>query len=289
LYGYGSYDVFNENPVILDNNIIKVRKTPILSWNHPTDYSESIFGIVKPSVEIFFRNEITGSWDLVPQSFIRNIDCKNGTIEFKPRSMPGVSSNIRVNYTVKNKDILIRQVDGNPVPINPFLNSVDYKRPLYIYILPKKLYVFSNIDKRYIPIKEYQGSNSVNYTYDSEIFNKSSKKYDPFALPIAVISTNGNPRNKIPNYTDVRTRGGGLVDDVSIVELMEYDNDVLYNWDVYPPSAMAYPNGGYVIIRIPREVENNFVDRTEVYDIIRSNLTAGVVFELQDLEGNSWS
>ena len=289
IYGYGSYDVTNENPVIIDNDRIQIRRTPILSWNYPTDYSDSIFGIVKPVIEVYFMNENTGSWDLVPQRNIKNIDCYNGIVEFKARTMPSLSSKIKVNYSVENKDILIRQINGNPVPINPFLNQVDYKKPIYIYILPKKISVFDLSVKGYIPVDDYEESNYVNYTYDSEIFNKKSNLYNPFALPIAVISTNGNPRNKIPNYTDVRTRGGGLVDDVSIVELMEYDSNVLYNWDVYPPSAMAYPNGGYVIIRIPREVENNFTDTSEVYDIIRSNLTAGVVFELQDLEGNSWS
>jgi hypothetical protein len=289
IYGYGSYDISNENPTIIDNERIQLNKAPILSWNHPTNYSESIFGIVKPVVVVYFKNRNTGSWDVVPENYIKNIDCFNGVIEFIPRVLPSELSEIKVDYSVENKDILIRQIDGSPVPINPFLNNVDYKKPLYIYILPRKVYTFDNFSKKYIFINDYENTNSVNYTYNSDIFNKKSTSYNPFALPIAIISINGNPNNKIPHYIDVRTRGGGLVDDVSIVELMEYSPDVLNNWDIYPPSSMAYPNGGYVIIRIPREVENNFLNKTEVYEIIRSNLTAGVVFELQDLEGNSWS
>lgn len=289
IYGYGSYDVYAENPIILDNERIQLRKTPVLAWNHPTDYDDSIFGIIKPVVEVYFMNTITGSWDKVPSYDIRNIDCANGIVEFKPRKMPSISTMIRVNYSVENKDLLIRQINGDPIPLNPFLNVVDYKKPMYIYLLPKKIYVYDESVKNYSLIESYNSSSSVMFTYDSNIFNKASSLYNPFALPISVISTSGNPRNKIPNYRDIRTRGGGLVDDVSIVELMNDNSNVLYNWDIYPPSAMAYPNGGYVIIKIPREVENNFLDRTEVYDIVRSNLTAGVVFDLQDMEGNSWS
>jgi len=289
IYGYGSYDVVNENPVILDNEKISLRNTPLLSWNYKTDYLNSNFGIVKPIVKVYFRNSLTGDWDLVPEYNIRNIDCESGVIDFVPRSMPSVQSDIRVDYSVRSKDILLRQVDGSEIPLNPFLNDIDYTRPLYIYILPRKIYSLDSSSGSFKLIEDYESLNSVNFTYETDIFNKQLSSYNPYALPIAVISTNGNPRSKIPPYRDVRTRGGGIVDDVSIIELMNNNSSVLYNWDVYPPSSMTYPNGGYIVIKIPRAVEDNFLDKSEVYDIIRSNLTAGVAFDLQDEDGNSWS
>jgi hypothetical protein len=59
-------------------------------------------------------------------------------------------------------------------------------------------------------------------------------------------------------------------------------------WDVYPPDQHAYSKGGFIIIKMPKEVLNNFTNEFELYSIIRRNITAGVVFKLQDMEGNDW-
>jgi len=64
---------------------------------------------------------------------------------------------------------------------------------------------------------------------------------------------------------------------------------ILSHWDVYPPEGAAYTKGGYVVIRIPEEVKNNFIDPEEIYQIIESNLTAGVAYELQNMNGEPWS
>ena len=50
----------------------------------------------------------------------------------------------------------------------------------------------------------------------------------------------------------------------------------------------AYPKGGYVVVKIPKLVKKNFTNPDEVYTIVRNNITAGVVFELQDMEGKDW-
>jgi hypothetical protein len=52
--------------------------------------------------------------------------------------------------------------------------------------------------------------------------------------------------------------------------------------------TFLHPNGGYVIIQIPQEVMSNFNSRDEVYNIVRNNLTAGVSFDIQDVDGNDW-
>jgi hypothetical protein len=33
---------------------------------------------------------------------------------------------------------------------------------------------------------------------------------------------------------------------------------------------------------------SNFNSRDEIYSIVRNNLTAGVSFDIQDLDGNDW-
>ncbi|MFN9110217.1 MAG: hypothetical protein ACK5XN_09130, partial [Bacteroidota bacterium] len=57
---------------------------------------------------------------------------------------------------------------------------------------------------------------------------------------------------------------------------------------VYTGKGYIYPNGGYVIVKIPKEVKSYFESEEQLYSVIRSNLTAGVSFDVQDLEGNDW-
>jgi hypothetical protein len=104
-----------------------------------------------------------------------------------------------------------------------------------------------------------------------------------------MIYVTNNPYNKIPALTDIRVRGGGIDDSQPITKLMDMHFRVTSHWDVYPPSGKAYAKGGYVIIRIPSSVNDHFLDKSEIHKIIRNNLTAGVVYDLQDLDGNSWS
>ena len=76
--------------------------------------------------------------------------------------------------------------------------------------------------------------------------------------------------------------------DINISELSDTINNITSFWDIYPPQGNAYTKGGYVIIKIPNEVKNNFNDIKEINEIIENNLTAGVVYEIQDMNGNTW-
>jgi hypothetical protein len=42
------------------------------------------------------------------------------------------------------------------------------------------------------------------------------------------------------------------------------------------------------MVKIPSIVKKNFINPEEVYDIVRDNLTAGVVFDLYDTDGKDW-
>jgi hypothetical protein len=43
-----------------------------------------------------------------------------------------------------------------------------------------------------------------------------------------------------------------------------------------------------VIIKIPDAVKDNFKSIEEIYDIVNRNITAGVGFEIQNLDGVAW-
>jgi hypothetical protein len=73
-----------------------------------------------------------------------------------------------------------------------------------------------------------------------------------------------------------------------LVKESENNRNILSFNDVKSGKGMLYPNGGYVIIQIPKEVIDNFRNINDIYDIVRSNLTAGVSFDIQDMDGNDW-
>jgi|694.fasta_scaffold06622_2 hypothetical protein len=298
IYGSAYTDIYDESPVLIDDKNIRLRKTPLLAWNHKTNYKGSIVGIVRPELYVYIRENINANWVRIKDSQIRDINCYSGVVEFISRIIPNDPDLIKVSYTTQNKDKLIKHVDGVPVPLNPVLNanSIIYNKPLFIYIVPESVYALdkdfvtmSNLSTRYVKVNDYVKADCIRFTYDGRIFDKQSFKYDPFALPIGMIYVTNNPYNKIPALTDIRVRGGGIDDSQPITKLMDMHFRVTSHWDVYPPSGKAYAKGGYVIIRIPSSVNDHFLDKSEIHKIIRNNLTAGVVYDLQDLDGNSWS
>lgn len=297
IFGKGFYDVRDELPVLLDDRTIQLRRVPLANFNYKTNYIGSRVGILKPPLQIFIKSSELSDWELLDEQLIRDVNCKTGIIKFKTRIIPNNKNLIKVSYTTSDKSNLIKHINGNPIPLNPLLNSdlIDFDSPLYIYINPKEIYkqnLDPNLNLNIInleKIEEYTFDSVVNFTYDSTLFDKSSSNYDPFALLIAIIYVNNNPYRQKPNLIDTRSRGGGLKVDIPSSDLLDAIPNVLSYWDVYPPSGEAYARGGYVIIRIPEEVKDHFVDENEIYNIITNNLTAGIAYDLQDMNGNNWT
>jgi hypothetical protein len=90
------------------------------------------------------------------------------------------------------------------------------------------------------------------------------------------------------SFRDLRRRGGGISAGFDTNKVLNDIEESISYWDVYPAMGEAYPKGGYVIVKIPKLVKKNFTNPDEVYTIVRNNITAGVVFELQDMEGKDW-
>lgn len=297
ILGTGYYDISDESPVLVDDRTIQLRRVPLATINYQTNYKSSRVGILKQPISIYIRDSELSDWNLVKEELIKDIDCVSGKITFKSRIVPNRRNLIKVNYSTIDKSNLVKQINGNPIPLNPLLNSesIDFDEPLYIYISPKVIYKYSFDTGGQIGvptfqmIQEYNCESVVNFTYDSSMFDNRSSNYDPFALLIAIIYVNNNPYRQQPNLADVRVRGGGVVNEIASSELINGIPNILSYWDVYPPSGEAYPKGGYVIIRIPEEVKDNFIDENEIYNIISNNLTAGIVYDLQDIYGNNWT
>lgn len=301
IYGHGYYDIVDEYPLVIDDRTIKLRRYPLMSYWYPTDNADTSAGLIKQELHIFIRQDLESEWSEISHSAIRDIESQTGLIKFKNRLIPNNPNLIKVTYVTRSKDKMLRHVNGKPIPLNPVLNidDIDFDQALYIYLLPKAIFnrkfdvsVPSNANVPINPLEvidDYNYQSAINFTYDSSIFNEKSAKYNPFALPIAIIYVTNNPYKQEPELYDIRVRGGGVTSDKNNSELINLIPNVLSYWDVYPPSGSAYAKGGYVIIRIPEQVKNYFTNEKEIMNIIANNLTAGIAFDVQDMTGKNWT
>ena len=291
-FGTGYYDVREENPIVVSDNEIKLRHGSVHVYQRQID-KESIeerFTDAKPilpwlKVEIY--NSSTNSWLLIDEDLILDYNKNTGNIIFKKEIVPSNEKNIRVTYVVKNRDIIIRHINGSEIAINPFSPVSDISdKPIYIYLLPTKI---EYIDKpEYSRTINYSYNSSINSTSSYNIFDPSKAEYNPLALLLGTINIISKNDFDNINFLDLRVRGGGtsgLQDEKALAKL---DQNVASFSDIYTGKGYIYPNGGYVIVKIPKEVKNYFDSEEQLYSIVRSNLTAGVSFDIQDLDGNDW-
>lgn len=294
-------DVIKETPTILSSRRIQVSQTPIGSIAQPSIMK---IGTITQKVVIETRVNANSEWKILDSSLIRNINCRTGIIDFII-SITEDPDLIRVTYTVRASGIPVKHVDGRPIPINPFLNkdSSEPQKALHIYIKPVKIEVKSSENSSYdwSYVNEYTYGNPIDFTYDTDVFDPYiSSEYDPFALQIALIHTVNSVDIKDIGLEDLRLKGGGVkatmgktVDvesygSLDINKVFKEIKEASSFWDIYPPDQQAYPKGGFVIIKMPRTVLDNFINESEIYSIISRNITAGVVYKIQDMDGNDW-
>ena len=294
-FGKPYIDVKKENPKIISSKVMQLLKYPIATIAEP---SYTSMGKINVILDVYTRKDDQSSWVKVSKNLIKSIDSHTGYVEFTSGILPKESKNVYVDYCVKSNGIPVKHVGGTPIPLNPFLHRdiIEFDKILYIYLKPIKLEYRNG--SAFSAVEEYYNNEPINFTYDNSIFNQyDSVKYDPFALPIATISVVNHFDAKEIAIEDLRIRGGGVkstemssgnYSDISVSTLLSTVPQALSFWDVYPPLQQAYQKGGFVIIKLPKEVMNNFENKEEIYSIIERNLTAGVAYRLQDMEGNDW-
>jgi hypothetical protein len=159
--------------------------------------------------------------------------------------------------------------------------------PVYLYILP--LEVEELVNGEYITVSSYSLSGSpVRFTTDYSIFLTSSSQYNPFAIHIGTAMVSGKYNMENVDLLDLRVKGGGISASSNMQSVIEGNSNVLSFSDIHSGKGYLYANGGYVIVKIPKEVKDNFASKDQVYAIVRANLTAGVAFDIQDMDGNDW-
>jgi hypothetical protein len=290
IFGHGYYDIYDENPKIVSDNTISLRHGSIHCTQEQYDknlYVNDNYTDASPIIPWIFVSikNAKGKWIDIPRKEIKDFDKNTGRITFKKEIIPFNSKDIKVSYTIKNADLMVHQIDGEIIPLNPFLGAED-NSPIFMYLLPVKCEPLFEIQSS-TPLG-FVSDGPLKFTKDSTIFNASSTKYNPLALHIATINVNNKYTFENVSIEDMRVRGGGLKYSVDVTKKFADDLDVASYSDTYTGMSFLHPNGGYVIIQIPQEVISNFTSRDEIYNIVRNNLTAGISFDIQDVEGNNW-
>ena len=239
---------------------------------------------IVPWIKVYVKNS-NKKWVEISRKEIKSFDKHTGSIVFKKEIVPLQSSDIKVSYTIKTSNIMIHQIDGQLLPINPYSSSKSNK-PIFLYILPTVCEEQSGSSTSVAT--GFVDEGAIKYTEDSNIFNSSSNSYNPLALHIGTIVINNKYSFSNIKVEDMRLRGGGLSSKVDITKAFESNKDIASYSDLYTGKSYLHPNGGYVVVKIPKEVMDNFSSKQEVYNIVRNNITAGVSFDIQDVDGTDW-
>lgn len=293
--------IINETPIVLSSKRYQLTQVPIATLAEP---SQMDCGSVVNWIDFETRESVDSPWTLVDSNLIRNINCQTGIVDF----ITAITSDpdlIRVSYTAKSNGIPLKQINGRVIPLNPFLNKniVEPEKPLHVYIKPIRIEVRSSSQDGFIwdYVSDYTYDSPIDFTYNTSIFDPyNSVNYDPFSLQIGLVHVLNSVDIKDLAIEDLRLKGGGLKATMGkTIDIQSYGsldiNKVFKEvkeassfWDVYPPDQQAYSKGGFVIIKMPKEVLNNFTSEAELYSIISKNITAGVAYRIQDMEGNDW-
>jgi hypothetical protein len=290
IFGHGYYDIYDENPEIISDNTISLRYGSVHCAQEQYDknlyvndnYTDA--SPISPWIFVSIKNA-KGKWIDIPRKEIKDFDKNTGRITFKKEIVPFNSKEIKVSYTIKNENLMVHQIDGEMIPLNPFLGA-ENNSPIFMYLLPIRCEILE--DNVYKTPSGFVSDGPLKFTRDSTIFNPMSTKYNPLALHISTINVNNTYTFENVTVEDMRIKGGGLKHSVDITKRFAEDLDVASYSDIHTGMSFLHPNGGYVIIQIPQEVMSNFNSRDEVYNIVRNNLTAGVSFDIQDVDGNDW-
>lgn len=300
IFGTKYYDIVDENPEIISRYSIKTKQNPIHYVHDISSDLERFVAPISPVISVYTREDLNQPWQKVEANKIKDVNCKTGVIKFFDPIISSDENLTKISYTIKLNAIMFKHSNGVPIPTNPFINrdEVRINKPLYIYLMPKEVYKYSTPSYNSIEIKtsletelvtEYPYQSTVNFTYDNNIFNKVDRSnYNPFALLIGIVYVINNFRDEDFTFTDLRVKGGGVSGNFDTNQIISDIEESISYWDVYPPLAEAYPKGGYVIVKVPSHVKRNFTNPDEVYRIVRDNITAGIVFDLQDMDGKDW-
>lgn len=284
IHGRPYYDVRDETPKIVSSTLIRVTQPPILLREEPTNF-KTISDPLRPVIKVYVRATPESPWSQLPFDAIKDYNSSTGDIYLKAPLASTDPQLVKVDYTTSRPTYNFKQFGGNRLSLNPYPghNRDLVGKPIYIYILPA--YVK---DEDGDVISASVQERTLRFTTDRTIFDLIDPDYDPLAVLLGIVHiTRALDINDLV-MLDTRRRGGGARDTISDTEIARLIEDSTSFWDVGFSAGMSYQSGGFVIIRLPRELRLMFPDDEEIIAAIERNITAGVRYKIEDLEGNDW-
>lgn len=283
LWGPPYADV-TETPDVIDDDLLRVRHAPILMRTLPTP-NPSLADPVRPIVKVFRRETVDDEFVQLEPSEIKDVNASTGDIYLHvpmDETDPDLWS---VSYTTDTKTFMYRGTANDPVDTNPYspLSKRFLKDATYIYIIPE--YV-RDASSKIIP--ESVVTSTIKTTHDPSLFDPMSPTYDPLASQLGVVYLSTALDIDELAIIDSRTRGGGLSADARLEEIKRITQEAASYWDMDNLTAPSYQKAGFVVIRLPKELKDVF-DESEIIQVVERNITAGVKFKIEDLDGKDWS
>lgn len=284
IYGVPNADVKGEEPLILDDNLIQVRQAPILEVQMPT-MTPSDADPVRPIFTVWQKSNPNAAWVPLPWTEIQDYNTSTGEIYLKTPLAINDSSLLKVDYTTVRRHYYFKQYNSAMLNLNPYPGQSRslLGKAVYIYILPE--YVR---DANGVLITASVQTQTLRFTTDPSVFNVSNPNYDPLAVELGVVymSTALDINDLV--ILDTRRRGGGAKDSIANTNLIQLLNEASMYWDVNYGAGMLYQKGGFIIVRLPAALSNDFTE-AQIRQVIDHNITAGVKYKLEDLNGVDWS
>lgn len=292
IYGRPYTDVVEETPMILDDNMIQVRQYPILTVQEPTA-TPSLADPWVPVLKVEVRQSLNSPWETLSWKEMKDYNLAKGIITLRENLPANDARLVRVSYTSEGRVYNLKHDGVNQINLNPYISAKPewHNTPLYVYLVPE--YV-TDTNNNIIPGTTKTRTLAV--TTDTTIFDQAQANYDPLAVLLGVVYiTTAFDINEL-SILDTRRRGGGvttaLTDDEVVERIPEGDSF----WDIVPPTATSYQKGGFVLVRLPKEVTNKF-DPSYVIGVpgdpdrigvIARNLTVGVGYKLETMDGQEF-
>lgn len=285
LYGRPNIDIVGEHPEIIDEKVIRVARTPILTTTIPTRYLTKA-DPVRPIFRVFTRDGLDAAWEEIPRSQILDYNVSEGTITLRTALKSMDENLVKVDYTSATKSFnYVGSVD-NKLFLNPHIPySADMiNKPIHLCMYPELV-----VNDNGHTIEDSIRTSTLFWTTDvSRFMDPIDPEYDPLIVELAIIYVTTALDIEDLSLIDTRKRGGGLKEKVLQSQISNLQTEIENYWDINPAYGDPYQKGGYIIVRLPESLKERFPNKDDILDIIRRNVPTGVEFKIENLHGDEW-
>lgn len=284
IYGPPHADVHDEEPIILDDNVIQVRQAPIHMVETPTQFP-SRADPVRPVFKVYKRLTTSSPWVQLEWSDILDWNVSTGEIFLRQPLRSNDTSLLKVDYTTTRRHYYFKKFNNTLLNLNmhPGHSRTFQDKALYVYLVPEYAE-----DSKAKTIPGSVNASALRMTTDPAIFDPIDPRFDPLAVQLGVIYTSAALDHSSIAVLDTRRRGGGIPNETNLSEVVRLIKQASTYWDVGFGAGASYQKGGYVIVRLPSELKQDFSEQ-QLREVIERNMTVGVGFKVEDLQGNDWS